>query len=273
MTWPKTIFDGEEYYDFQGQILIPVDPPTGAAILLLRPQGGIGVGIPAIAQGDDGAPALFEEGAISFTELAHDDPTPASFSIVEVSPGLYTFTGALHRGEPGDDGTTSLDLGSIGGDAAAGKLIKVNSGVDGFDFAFEKVASVHWPTAVNNTASGNPNSTVAVVSIGAKNIDYRVRARGYQIVRQSGGADVLVNLVARLNGEIAGNIVAKCQGIGGTERLTLVDAPAAGSADTFDKVLAGNAATIHFRTEQQGGSNSYTTSNSEALFVVEALPI
>jgi hypothetical protein len=55
---------------------------------------------------------------------------------------------------------------------------------------------------------GHSNFTLAVVSIGAKNFDYRVRARGYQIVRQNGGADVQVDLYARLNGETGGNIVS-----------------------------------------------------------------
>jgi hypothetical protein len=115
--------------------------------------------------------------------------------------------------------------------------------------------------------------TAPTVSIAARNTDYRVRARGYQIVRQSGGSDVLVNLYARLNGETGGNIISKCQGLGGTERLTLVDAPPAGSVDAFNKVTAGNTATVHFRTEQQSGANSYTTSNSEALYVVDILAI
>jgi hypothetical protein len=65
----------------------------------------------------------------------------------------------------------------------------------------------------------------------------------------------------------------RCQGLGGTERLTLTDAPPAGSVTGFNKVTAGNAATIHFRAEQQGGANTYTTSNSEAVFVVDIMPV
>lgn len=273
MSWPTTTYNGEGYYLFDGVTLIPINPSTGAAVVMLRPQGGMGVGIPPIADGAPGAAAELQEGPISFTELAYDDPTPGSLTVTEVSPGLYALSGALHKGAPGDDGTSTVVLDGIGGSAAASKIIKVNAGVTGFDFAFEKVGDRYIPVSVNNTTAGTSNSTLAVVSISARNVDYRVRARGYQIVRQSGGSDVRVDLVARLNGETGGNVVSRCQGIGGTERLTLVDAPPAGSVTGFDKVIAGNAATIHFRTEQQSGANTYTTSNSEALFVVDILPV
>lgn len=273
MSWPTTTYNGAAYYLFDGVALIPVDPSTGAAVLMLRPQGGMGVGIPAIADGAPGSAATFQEGAISFTELAYDDPTVGSLTVTEVSPGLYALTGALHKGAPGTSGTTSINLASIGGTSAASKIIKVNAGVTGFDFAYEKVGDRFIPVSVSNTSAGTANSTLCVVSIGARNVDYRVRARGYQIIRQSGGADVRVDLLARLNGETGGNVVSACQGIGGTERLTLADAPPAGSATSFDKVTAGNAATVHFRAEQQSGANSYTTSNSEARFVVDILPI
>jgi hypothetical protein len=273
MSWPTTTYNGAQYYLFDGICLIPVDPSTGATVLMLRPQGGMGVGIPAIADGAPGAAAALQTGPIAFTELAPDDPTPGGMSVIEVSPGLYALTGQLHSGADGTPGTSTVTLGGIGGSAAAGKIIRVNSGATGFDFGFEKVGDRFIPATINNTTAGTTNSTLAVVSIGAKNVDYRVRARGYQIVRQNGGSDVRVDLYARLNGETGGNIVSRCQGLGGTERLTLTDAPPAGSVTGFDKVAAGNAATIHFRAEQQGGANSYTTSNSEAVFVVDMLPV
>jgi hypothetical protein len=240
---------------------------------MLPPQGGMGVGIPAIANGDDGAAAALQEGPIAFTELAWDDPTDAGISVTEVSPGLYALSGQLHGGAPGADGTVSFNLAGIGGSAAATKIVRVNAGATGFDFAYELVGERFIPTIINNTTAGIANQTLATVSIGAKNVDYRVRARGYQIVRQNGGADVLVDLYARLNGETGGNIVSRCQGLGGTERLVLSDAPPPGSADSFDRVTAGNPATVYFRSEQRGGANNYTTSNSEAVFVVEILPI
>jgi hypothetical protein len=275
MSWPTTTYNGALWYLFEGRILMPVDPSTGAPVLMLRPEGGIGVGIPPIADGPPGAAAALQTGPISFTELAASDPTPGGISVVEVSPGLYALTGALHKGADGAPGTVAFNLSGIGGSAAPNKIVRVNAGSTGFDFAFELVGDRFIPTTGGtfNTTAGTANNTVALVSIGAKNFDYRVRARGYQIVRQSGGADVQVDLYARLNGETGGNIISKCQGIGGTERLDLVDMPPAGSADNFDRVTAGNAATIHFRTEQQGGANNYTSSKTEQRLGVDIIPL
>ncbi|BBU22169.1 hypothetical protein [Mycobacterium xenopi] len=83
MTWPKTA-DGQ-YYQFDGQILIPVDPSTGVSMLILRPQGGIAVGVPPIEKGDPGVHAEIDE-AIDFTALAWDDPTPDSASFTTITP-------------------------------------------------------------------------------------------------------------------------------------------------------------------------------------------
>lgn len=275
MSWPTTTYNGVLWYIFEGRILMPVDPTTGAPILMLRPEGGMGVGIPPIADGAAGPAAALQTGPISFTELAAGDPTPGGISVTEVSPGLYALTGALHSGADGAPGTVAFNLSGIGGSAAAGKIVRVNSGPTGFDFAFELVGDRFIPTTGGtfNTTAGTADSTVAQVSIGAKNFDYRVRARGYQIVRQNGGADVQVDLLARLNGETGGNIVSRCQGLGGTERLVLTDMPPAGSADSFDRVVAGNAATIHFRTEQQGGANSYTSAKTEQRLGVDIIPL
>lgn len=272
MSWPTTA-DGL-WYLFEGQVLIPVDPSTGMAQLLLRPQGGIGIGIPPIADGDPGAAAALVEGPIPFTELAPGDPTDGGLTVTEVSPGLYQLSGQLHRGNDGDETVTGLDMDSIGGTATAGNLIKVNSGATGFDYAFERVAERYLPASIISTSAGNTNSTLTTIAIPAKNVDYRVVVFGYQIVRQSGGSAVVVDLVARLNTEASGNIVARCQGLGGTERLTLASACPPASVDAFDKVtVAMGAANIYIRTEQQSGANTYTTSNSECLFEAWAIPI
>lgn len=275
MSWPTTA-DGL-WYLFDGQVRIPIDSSTGVAQIILRPQGGMGVGIPAIADGAPG-PAPTLQTAISFTELAHDDPTLAGASWMLMSPGpppVYALTLALHKGAPGADGTVAIGLAGIGGTAAAGKLIKVNTGATGFDFAYEKVGDRYLPATINNTASGNATSTLATVPIAARNFDWRPEVSGFCVVTKTGGGSAVVDLVARLNTEASGNIVGSCPGLSVTsaERLVLTSAPAAGSADTFDKVLAGNAATLYLRTEQQSGADSYTTSSSTTRFKVRVCPV
>jgi hypothetical protein len=52
----------------------------------------------------------------------------------------------------------------------------------------------------------------------------------------------------------------------------LTSGPDAGAADSVNKVLAGNPATIFFRTEKQSGTASYSASNSTARFSVEVAP-
>ena len=235
MSWPTTS-DGL-WYIFDGQVLIPVSPETGAPILMLRPQGGMGVGIPAIADGEPGPAATFQEGPVTFTELAHDDPTPASLSVTQVSPGVYALSGALHKGGPGEDGTSAIDMDSIGGTPTADQLIKVNGTADGFDYAFEKVAERYVPATINNTTAGNTTSTLATIPIPNKHFAYRIIVQGQTIVTQNGGSNVVVNLRARLNDQTGGNIIAETPGLGGTERLSFSSVPPAGVADSFDKVI------------------------------------
>lgn len=275
MSWPTTTFRGVDYWMYDGITLLPIDPSTGVAIVLLKPAGGAVIdGVPAIADGEPGAAATFQEGPIPFTELASGDPTPGGLTVTAVSPGVYALTGALHRGADGDPTVTGIDLASISGTAAAGQLIKVNTGVTGFDYAFEKVAERYLPGSINNTAAGNTNSLLCTIPIPAKNFDYRPLVVGQTIVTQNGGSSVVVDLVARIDDAAGGNIVARCQGIGGTERLTFASCPAAGSSDTYDKVTVAMGATdIHIRTEQQSGTNSYTTSNSTSRFEVWAIPV
>lgn len=281
MAWPIVTFNDAEYYKGEGVTLIPVDPTTGVAIFMIKRDGGIASGVVGIEQGDPGVHAEIDS-TINFTALDPDDPTEDSASWTELTPGsgstpqVSRLNLALHKGEPGDDGSTSIDLDTIDGTAAAGKIIKANSDADGFDWAFEKVGGRFIPASadsVANSGSGDDNSTLTTIGIPAQNTDCRVMPVGYTIVTYNGGTDVRVDLVARLNGETGGNIVGRCQGIGGTERLMLAPISPAGSADTFDKVSAGNAATVYIRTEKQGGANGYTTSKSTTLLGVWVIPV
>ncbi|AHI61310.1 hypothetical protein SEA_RIALTO_19 [Mycobacterium phage Rialto] len=275
MSWPLN--PAGTHYLFEGIVEIPVDPTAGAAILQLRPQGGIGVGVPAIEKGEPGVPATFDT-TVNLTELDPDDPTPAEASFTEITPpststpGVYRLNLALHAGAKGADGEAVWDPTDVDPSPVAGQVPVVNSTADGFVLAAQRVGDRYVPASISNTASGNANSTLAQVSIPAQPFDWRPRVQGYTVVTGE-GADVRVDLVARLNGETGGNVIGRCPGVAQSERLILVAGPAAGSSDGFDRVTAGTPATIYFRCERQAGSVTYTTSASTSMFSVEVLPL
>jgi len=275
LTWPTTA-DGQ-YYIFEGRVLIPIDPGTDVAQILLRPQGGLGVGIPAIAQGDPGTSPTIDTD-ITFTELASSDSTPASASWTETSPGVYKLTLSVHEGEPGDPGSnaTIIDADDLTGTPVYKKIITVNSGATGFEYSTQRVGDRYIPASINNTPSGNSLFTLCSVAVPAQDFDWRPHVSG-QCVITGTGADVKVDLIARLNNETSGNIVGRAfaGGIGGVSPPThvLVSGPPAGSADTYDKVLAGDPATIYLRAERQSGGDTFTTSASTTTFRVKVEPI
>ena len=278
MAWPTD--PTGQWYIFDGQILMPVDPTTGAPVLYLRPSGGIGQAIPAVAQGDPGKHAQLDT-VINYTELAWNDPTPASasFSVLtpptDATPGLYKLNLAIHAGSPGANGSTTLTTAAITGTPTFKRIAQVNSAGNGFEYTSQKVGGRHYPASINNTASGNANSTLAVVSIaaGTYDHDYRVEVEAQTIVTAT-GPNCSVDLVARLNGETAGNDIGRCFGTGGLkDRLMIVGGYAAGNADGWDRVAAGQGCTVHVRTEQQSGSDSYTTSATTTRVKVKVRPV
>lgn len=263
MAWPIVQYNGIEYYQAEGMFLVPVDPSTGVAIIMLKRDGGIGSGFSAIETGPPGMHAEIDE-TINFTALAWDDPTPDSASWTELappsesSPGVYRLNLALHTGEPGTDGASVLNPASFGTPVAK-RMIVVKSDLSGFEFQAQKVADRYLPAAITESGPAQANSTLAPISIPALPFDWRPHIEAHSI---KNGADTLVDLVARLNGETGGNVVARCRGIAATERLTIVSAPQLPASDTFDKVLAGQPATIHIRTELQSGAGSYITTDT-----------
>jgi len=89
------------------------------------------------------------------------------------------------------------------------------------------------------------------------------------------GTDVQVDLVARLDNATSGNIIGRGISRAGQypPPIILTPGPPAGSVDGYDKVLAGNAATIYLRAERQTGTDTFTTSASTTLFSVEVNPV
>jgi hypothetical protein len=274
MSWPKTA-DGQ-YYIFDGQVLMPVDPSNGVATLLLRPTGGMGVGIPAIEQGDPGAHAEIDN-TINYTVLAATDTTPSSASFTTITPpttstpGVYRLNLAIHEGEDGAPGDTVLDPTDYGTPVWK-NLLQVDAGLTGFEFVSPKVGDRFLPALINNTAAGNANNTLGIVTVPSQDFAWRPEVEAQTVVTGT-GPDVRVDLVARLNGELGGNVIGRCTGLAATERLTLCSAPPAGSADAFDRIVAGASATIYLRCERVTGTDTYTTSATTTFLQVRVHPI
>lgn len=275
MSWPTTA-DGD-YYIMECQALLPVDPDIGVALLAIRPQGGMGINIPAIEKGDPGKHTKFQT-AVDFTALEPDDPTEDSAEVVEVVPGSDTVSQvvklklALHKGEKGDDGDATWDPTDLEEYPEPGYVPAVNGDADGFDLVPLKVGDEYWPTSISNSGTDDANTTLCPISVPAQPFDWRPEIKAETTVTQVSGS-CSVDLIARLNGETSGNIVGRCFGLGGTERLQITSAPPPNSTDSFNKVLAGQAATIYIRVEKQTGSGTYTTSNSTSVASVRVCPV
>jgi hypothetical protein len=268
------VIDGVLYYIISAaQFRLPVvfDPTAQQFIAFAVPGGGVG-GMTAIAQGAPGdSPTI--DSAVVLTELASTDSTPASASFSEISPGVYQLTAAFHAGAKGDTGTSTLDPTTYGTPVAKQILI-VNGTLDGFLYQTQRVGERIVPATIASTPSGNANYTLCSVTVGPYDFDWRPRARGGCVITGT-GTDVAVDLVARLNGETGGNIIARALGLPGQNPPphVLLDCPPAASASTFDKVSAGSTATVHLRAERQSGTETYTTDNTRTLFCVEVLPL
>jgi hypothetical protein len=244
-------------------------------IAVSAPTGGVG-NFPALVQGDAGPPPTVDT-TINLTALEANDATPDSASWTEVSPDTYRLNLALHKGADGSSGTISIISASdLVGTPLAGKTIVVNTGADGFVYQTQKCGDRYIPATISNTPAGNANYTLASVVVAAQPWDWRPVVSGQTVVTGT-GADVAVDLLARLNTEASGNIVAR--GIGGSGvnsagwPTAFQAGPPAGSADAYDRVSANAQATIYFRAERRSGADTFTTSNTTSTFCVRVQPI
>ena len=276
--------DDDRYFIWQGEVRIPktFDPSTKAAVIMLGPPGGVAE-IPALVKGDPGLPASIDTN-ISFTSLAWDDPTSdsASFTLLtpatDTEPAVYRLALALHEGTPGASGGTSLlDASDLTGTAVDGYVLAKTTvaGNDRVTWVAQKVGDQYWPASISNTTgSDGQNRTLASVSIPAQPFDYRLRVFGQSII--SGTVNTRVDLIARLGNATSGDIIGRSFGITGATPppSVLVSGPPTGSSSDSGKVLAGNAAVVFLRAEQQASTtDAYTTSASTTSFMVEVAPI
>ena len=276
MAWPIVQWNGIPHYQAQGEFLIPVDPSTGAAVILLRENGGVGDGFSAIEQGPPGLSCELAEKVI-WNEVAYDSPHALEASFVTIRPAangippVYQLVADVRTGRNGDDGDTVLNPADYGG-GTQGQILVINAAGTGFELAAQKIPEAFFPGAVVNTPSGNVNYTIAEVHIPSRPFARRVLAHGGTIVTGE-GVDVRVDMIARLNGELGGNIIGRCHGIAQNERLSLWAGKAAGLTDGYDQIAAGAEATVHFRLERQAGTTTFTSTASTTRVWVETLPL
>lgn len=277
--------EDSQYYIWTGNVRIPktYDPTTKSAIILLGPEGGIAQ-IPALVKGDPGQPATIDS-TISFTALAYDDPTSdsASFSLLTPAtastPPVYRLSLALHKGAPGATGSSAvLSASDLTGTAVDGYFLTKTTvgGVGKVIWSSPKIGGQFWPTSIGNTSAsdGQARSLCSVQISPAPAFDYRVRVHGQCLI--AGTANTRVDLIARLNDPVAGDIVGRGYGFAGAtaDRINLVSGVAPGSAATVGKVAAGSTSTVFLRAEQQAStSDTYTTAGSTTSFMVEVVPV
>jgi hypothetical protein len=272
--WNSTYIDGKQYLVIDvAKFRIPLDwdPSSNMFFAVAAPDGGLG-NFPALVKGDQGDSVDLDTSVV-YTALAWNDPTPEFASLTELSPGLFQLHLGVRNGAPGANGTSTLNPATYGTPVFK-KILRVNAAANGFEYQTQKVGDRFYPAILTSAPSGNPSWTMGVVGLGPFDFDWRPECFGDAVIVGT-GPDVGVNIVARLNGETGGNIVARGRGLPGINPAphTMIPFIPAGSLDTYDKVLAGATATVHFRVERITGNDTYTASNTDMSFWVKVNPI
>lgn len=272
--WNLTTINGIDYLVIDSAMFrIPLDwdPNSNMFLAVAAPSGGLG-NFPALVKGDPGDSSTFSP-TVLLTALEPTDPTPDSASLSEIATNVWQLSLALHKGAAGEDGAALLDTGDYGTPLYK-RILQVDAATTGFEYTPQKVGDRYFPATIASVPSGNPGYTLASVAIPAQPFDWRPTVSGYTVVTGT-GADVQVNLLARLDNATTGNIVGQGTQPAGQYPAThvLSSGPPAGSADTYDKVTANAAATVYMRTERQSGNDTYTTTGTTSYFCVRVDPI
>lgn len=278
-TWNETTIDGVDYWVIDtAKFRIPKewDPTSNMFIAVGVPDGGVGF-FDAIAQGDDGVTPVLES-VINFATLPHDDPTPAFASFTLTAPNTYRLNLGLHEGDPGADNVVVLDLNAYGTPVYK-KVLVVNATADDLEYQTQLVGDWYNAATIANTPSGNTGYTLASIPVPAQDFDWRPHVEGQSIVTGT-GTNVVVDLIARLDNATSGNEVGRAFGSPELSATThvhptqvLSSGPPTGSADGYDRIAAGAAATIHLRAERQSGDETFTTTDATTRFRVKVDPV
>lgn len=278
-TWQQVTINGVNYLEINTALLrVPLDwdPSSGLFIAVGQPSGGFG-NFPALVKGDPGVPPTFDS-TINLTVLDWNDPSnnTASLSLLGSPGGIPNYQASLtiHAGAPGRDGTSTLDPTAYGTPQTGFGLV-YSASDDGFVYQASLCGDRYIPATVNSVPAGNPTYNICAVSIPAQSFDWRPSIQGQAVIVASGGSNVAVDLVARLNNQSAGNVIG--QGIGlagaGPFQNVMSSSPPAGASDSYDRVYAGSSAVVYLNSERASGTNTYTISNSTVLFSVRVNPI
>jgi hypothetical protein len=274
-SWSDTYINGKRYLVIEiAQLRIPYDwdPSSNVFLAVAAPTGGV-FNYPALVRGDDGATPDIDT-AINFTALAWDSATPEYASFSETSPGVFKLNLGLKRGAPGANGDTVLNAADFD-NAAPHKMIVLDSSGENFVLQTQKVGNFYYPALVNNIPDGNPKYTICAISVPGQDFAWRPEVSGQQLL-QGTGADVAVDLLARLNDPIAGNIVGRAIGQAGQYPATHVlssGAPWDLHNDAYDRVDPGADTVIYVRAERRTGTETFSGSASNAFFKVSVCPI
>lgn len=250
---------------------------SGYHLAAAAPQGGLARGvsnIPVLAKGDPGPAPSIE--LTSFTELAHDDPTPASATLTPlvaataVSGPVYGLDLALHGGEKGDDGAAIITPEDYG-TPEVGQQLVVAAGETTFELAHPRVLGFH-PATIQTAAGTTGEAAHAVIDVaaGTYHQDWYPVVTGSSII--IGVGDIQCDLIARLDDATSGDIIAR--GFGrmsgtATQQPNLNYGVESGTGI----VTAESAATIFVRTKRISGAVAYGAAESTARFNMMAVAV
>lgn len=280
--WQVATIDGKDFLVIDvASFRIPLDwdPSSNMMIAVAAPDGALG-NFPALVKGEDGDTPNIDL-AINLTALAWDDPTPESADFTKIDDTTYQLNLIMRNGEPGADGAVVLAADDTFGTPLAGRLLRVKSDLSGFEYTPMLVGDrIPAPSTFAHVPTGNAAYTIVALAFDAQAFDWRPEIEGQTAITYT-GADCTTDLVARLsttgtiNGETAGPIVAMGLGLPGPDPCIPVFSSAvpAASSDTYDKVLAGNTATVYIRTERRGGSQTYSTSADTTIVGGRVMPV
>lgn len=274
--WQTAVINGKNYLVIDlAKFYIPLDwdPSSNMFLAVAAPDGGLG-NFQALVRGQTGATPVLDE-VVDFTPLDPDDPTPDSMEWVTVGTNAYQLKAALHKGQTGASGTSTLSVGAYGTPQSKDFLI-VNPTLDGFLYQAQKVGDRYLPTTILSMPSGNAQFTLTQVPVPPQRFDWRPNCRAYSILTGV-GPNCAYDLVARLNSnDTSGADVGRGPGIGGLGPYvqTLVSVPPPASVDAYDRIAAGvGPTTIYFREERQTGSDTATTQATTTRVSVRPDPI